>query len=290
MDTTKTTSRDTVRPHKVNRAFGADYATQNEKSCYQASKNGETHTQGNKATLTLAEDGILKFCYNVETHTDYVISSERGGSLPDPMIFGYSESDWTGLLTKHPQINQALTATHSDRKSLLNNVVKERLMHDLHKAGVHADLLLAEGTQDAFTRWEQIAVCAAVTLPDLRKMPPTGKDIGRGIFGLPERFDHIEIAMLPSFDPASLFRPRVATAFLWGGKRHCLMIYKNVAAREQDSLIQTLVKEAETVPDKGVSNAERKKALAAAHAQSLNAERSRRDRLKNQIVNRESYL
>ena len=130
MDTTKTTSRDTVRSHKVNRAFGTDYEHQHEKTCSQALKNGVTQQKGDKATLTLAGDGILKFCYNVEAHTDYVISSERGDSLSNPVIFVYTESDWTAKLSEHSQIKQALTETHSERKRLLNTVVKERLMQD----------------------------------------------------------------------------------------------------------------------------------------------------------------
>ena len=73
MKATKPTPRDQVRSHKVNRAFGAECKPNetNEKTCYQANPN-ETSSQGRKAALTLAGDGILKFEYNVDLHTDYV--------------------------------------------------------------------------------------------------------------------------------------------------------------------------------------------------------------------------
>ena len=236
MKATEPTPRDQVRSHKVSRAFGAVYETNetNKKTCYQAHETNKTQAQGRKATLTLAGDGILQFDYNVDLHTDYTFPPERGDSLQsEEMVFGHSGAGWQEILSAHPQIKDALTAAPGDRARLLNTVVKERLMLDLHKAGIHADLFLAEGSEENFTRWEQVAVCAAATITDLRLVSATGEDNGRGLFGLPDKFDHIEIAMLPSFDPVSLFRPKVATNWLWGGMRHCLMVYKNVKSEEE---------------------------------------------------------
>ena len=68
MDATKPTTRDQVRTHKVNRAFGAEYETQHEKTCSQALKTrNETHSNihATKHSLTRANDGIIKHTHNV---------------------------------------------------------------------------------------------------------------------------------------------------------------------------------------------------------------------------------
>ena len=65
MDATKPTTRDQVRTHKVNRAFGADHMNEMKNGETQSNERNETQRNMHEHSLTLANDGIIEHTHNV---------------------------------------------------------------------------------------------------------------------------------------------------------------------------------------------------------------------------------
>ena len=183
--------REEVRSHKVVgtlRGLKSDSeapVVTNEASKARRNEKAHASGSGDKASLTRLDNGKTRLDYLVEKHTSYRRSAED--QRTDPPLFGYTESEWERILKNHEPIKMAC-ASGSDRKEALDSVVKERLLYDVRASGVRVDLLNVSGSSKYMTKWETVAVCALLTIPDLRMVDTSGKDLGRGIFKLGEEF------------------------------------------------------------------------------------------------------
>ena len=230
-------TRDQVSSHKVNLAERKDTnksrkgkTTPLQAHDHDVKRNAAPINEGPK--LTLQKDGKMLLQYSVSRHTEYV--KEPSKRSADPKLFGYTVSEWEDLLSVHDPLKHALAAESGERKLLLDDIVKERLMASLQGSGVRADYLNVQGRSDYMTKWEQVAICSLLNMSDLRLKDVDGNDLGRGIYRLGSQFDHIEIAVLPPNDRQSPYTQKVASRF--GGRERFyqfLIVYKNVESDEE---------------------------------------------------------
>ena len=225
--------REEVRSHKVAGALwglksGIDIPRDNNEAS-QAKRNETAHTSGSGdlAALTQLDNGKIRLDYSVDRHTSYIRSVEKRGRDPQ-LFFGHTASGWNRILFNHQQMKWAAAST-IERQEQLDNTVKERLLFDVRASGVRADLLNVSGTSKYMTRWETVAVCALLTIPNLRLKDTPGKDLGRGIFRLGKEFGHIEMAVLPHYDTSSLYTAKAAMKYGGEyGRYQFFVVYKNV--------------------------------------------------------------
>ena len=229
--------REEVRSHKVVGTLrglksGLDtLRVINEASQANDNDKASTSGSGEGPTLKLLFNGKTRLEYSVERHTEYRRSEEERAT--DPSLFGFTETGWIQTLSAHGPIKQAY-AQNSYQKDLLDQVVKERLLYDLRTSGVRADLLNVSGTAKYMTRWETVAVCALLNIPNLQMVDKSGKDLGRGIFRLGEEFSHIEMAVLPHYDHSSPYTAKAAMRFGGEyGRYQFLIVYKNVTSDDE---------------------------------------------------------
>ena len=243
MDATAAPPREEVRSHKVNRV------SQEPENSINHSKHepeqGKQSPRGNDQTdakvqpsLTLRGDGTVLFKYSVENDTSYVRKkpSLQSGSVrkDDPDLCGYTLREWERLLSAHRPVADALRMSdNGERKEILDNLVKERFLRDLRDSGVHADLLNVNGCSRYMSAWEQTAVCALLTIPNLRLCDEAGADLGRGPYRLGPEFDHVSFAVIPPHDTDSPYRQRFARQFAGQNNMHFLVVYQGVRSEEE---------------------------------------------------------
>ena len=58
-----------------------------------------------------------------------------------------------------------------------------------------------------------MAVCALLTIPNLRTVDASGKDLGCGVSRLGDEFSYVEMVVLPHYDPDSPYTTTVTLHF-----------------------------------------------------------------------------
>ena len=206
------------------------------------------NTNENNAILRQRKDGSTRLVYSTKDHIEYQNYYERQRVHPTPTdfdMFGLKRSEWEQLLACDGTIKTALTynaeTEFAQRQYQLSQVRKEELMYALrnleendnhlyadrnYKGKVYADYLTVQISDGIGTKNEQTAICAAVSLTNLKCIrEEDSRDLGFGIFQLSKPR---KIAIVPSFDPESLFQEAPSRERLPLGYREFLMVYLDV--------------------------------------------------------------
>ena len=174
MKATAAPTRDEVRSHTVNRV--SQEPENSIKHSKYTPEQGKQTLQGNEhdrsegsPTLVLKRDGTALFKYSVDRDTSYVCKKPslqpRSVRQDDPVLFGYTLSEWEQLLSAHPPLAEGVgQSVASERKEILESMVKERFILDLRSSGVHADYLNVSGCSKYMSAWEQCAICSLLTI------------------------------------------------------------------------------------------------------------------------------
>ena len=199
----------------------------------------------NSATLIERKDGSTRLIYSTKKDIKYDTFDVRKLMSPVPTDFdmmGLKRSQWQQLLSADSTIRTALTynpeTEFDQRMHSLNQVRKEELMYalrqledpnqqqDIYKGKCYADFLTVQISDGNGTHNEQLALCSAVHLTDLKCIrEEDSADLGFGIFRLSKPR---KIAILPGFDRASLFQDMPSRERLPIGYREFLMAYLDV--------------------------------------------------------------
>ena len=174
-------------------------------------------------TLTQRRDGSYRLLYSTKTDIAYKCHRERQWSTSemnpaakDFDMFGLKRSEWQQLLSCDATIRAALSydaeTEMEQRMYQLNQVRKSELMYALRnledpdyqqgicKGKLYCDYLTVQISDGVGTINEQTAICAAVSLTNIKCIrEEDSMDLGYGIFQLSRPR---KIAILPGFDPA----------------------------------------------------------------------------------------